>query len=309
MKYKGIDAHSCSSFIGSTTSTHIWIWEIGTYYWCAACAASCDSQKPRTYRQKSRKHYLSVAKRRKPKTKKIRKAVGKQLGYVGRDLKIISELKEQSRLSKLAKQEYRQLLVISELYCQQGEMHEKRSNRIDDRIVSFSKPMCPQLSVARLKPARNLEPRLPSALWKAINWWKNWTEITITRARPCRNPLRNINSGLVTIRKRSDQIYRNREHRKFCKEKGIRLSGPALERPSKEKTKVQEQLTKLDAAGRNAIEEKIGEGKHHYGMGLISTPRNKANKTIRITCAVNITNIGKANPFNSQPRLWKTPRN
>ena len=49
-------------------------------------------KKPRTYRQKARKNYLSVAKQRKPRGKAIRNAVRKQLGYVARDLKIISEL-------------------------------------------------------------------------------------------------------------------------------------------------------------------------------------------------------------------------
>src|SRR5699024_8620051 len=90
--------------------------------------------------QKARKDYLSLAKQRKPKARKIRKAVRKQLGYVHRNLKIISELKEQSNLSLLTRQSYKQLFVISELYRQQREMHDKRSNRIDDRIVSISQP-------------------------------------------------------------------------------------------------------------------------------------------------------------------------
>lgn len=44
-------------------------------------------KKPRTYRKKARKQYLAVAKQRKPQKKSIRKAIGKQLGYVGRNLK------------------------------------------------------------------------------------------------------------------------------------------------------------------------------------------------------------------------------
>lgn len=39
-------------------------------------------KKPRTYRQKARKQYLSVAKQKKPGAKKVRKAVGQQLNYV-----------------------------------------------------------------------------------------------------------------------------------------------------------------------------------------------------------------------------------
>ncbi|NUN88190.1 transposase, partial [Coprococcus comes] len=32
----------------------------------------------------------------------------------------------------------------------------------------------------------------------------------------------------------ADQIYRNRQNRRYCKEHGIRLSGPPLGRPSKQ---------------------------------------------------------------------------
>lgn len=33
----------------------------------------------------------------------------------------------------------------------------------------------------------------------------------------------------------ADKIYRNRENRSYCKERGIRLSGPALGRPKRER--------------------------------------------------------------------------
>ena len=66
----------------------------------------------------------------------------------------------------------------------------------------------------------------------------------------------------------ADQIYRNRDNRDYCKENGIRLSGPALGRPSKEKAKEQKQFEKQDATRRIEIEGKFREGKRHYGMGL-----------------------------------------
>src|SRR5699024_5142336 len=77
-----------------------------------------------------------------------------------------------------------------------------------------------------------------------------------------------------------DQIYRNRENRQYCKEKGIRLSGPALGRPSKEKAQIQKQLAKQDAAERNEIEGKFGEGKRHYGMGLIFARLQQTSETV-----------------------------
>lgn len=99
-----------------------------------------DKQKPRTYREKARKEYLSVAKQRKAGAKKIRKAVGKQLRYVKRDLAIIEELSKRMSLSLLGRKEYRELLVISELYRQQDEMYRTKSHSVEHRIVSISQP-------------------------------------------------------------------------------------------------------------------------------------------------------------------------
>src|SRR5699024_7721293 len=94
-------------------------------------------KKPRTYRQKARKAYLSVAKQRKPKAKKMRKAIGKQLGFVERDLKIVSSLKEESSVSLWTRRGYRRLRDIREGCGQQRDMDVERSERIDDRIVSI----------------------------------------------------------------------------------------------------------------------------------------------------------------------------
>ena len=239
-------------------------------------------KKPRTYRQKARKNYLSIAKQRKPKAKKIRKAVGKQLGYVARDLKIISVLKEQSKLSLLTKQEYKQLFVISELYRQQREMHSKRTKRIDDRIVSISQPHVRPIVRGKAKAGTEFGAKASIslvdgyALMEKLDW-DNYNEGTTLQesAEKYKHRFGHYPKAIL-----ADQIYRNRENRAFCKEKGIRLSGPALGRPSKEKAQIQEQLAKLDAAERNAIEGKFGEGKRRYGMGLISARLQQTSETV-----------------------------
>lgn len=97
-------------------------------------------KKPRGYRQKARKQYLSGAKQKKPGAKKIRKAIGKQLGYVVRDLKLITTLNARSSLSLLTRQAYDDLLVIGALYRQQQAMQDTRVNIIPHRIVSISQP-------------------------------------------------------------------------------------------------------------------------------------------------------------------------
>ncbi len=84
-------------------------------------------KKPRTYRRQARSAYLQVAKKRRPSQKQITKAIRKQLGYVRRHLAHIDALIEaDALLSRLSKQRYRTLLVVSEVYRQQRWMYEHR---------------------------------------------------------------------------------------------------------------------------------------------------------------------------------------
>ena len=55
--------------------------------------------KVRTYRQKARKEYLSIAKKRKIGKSLLRKGLRKQLSYVERNLNHIKNLSEKTRLS------------------------------------------------------------------------------------------------------------------------------------------------------------------------------------------------------------------
>src|SRR5699024_11696784 len=74
----------------------------------------------RTYRRKARKQYLALSKQRQPSTDKIRKGIHQQLGYVRRNLKHVGTLATETGLHKLSKKQYRDLLVIQELYRQQA---------------------------------------------------------------------------------------------------------------------------------------------------------------------------------------------
>jgi hypothetical protein len=55
-----------------------------------------------------------------------------------------------------------------------------------------------------------------------------------------------------------DRIYRTRENRAWCKEKGIRISEPPLGRPSATVSKEKKKQAKEDQRIRNAIEGKFG---------------------------------------------------
>ena len=69
----------------------------------------------------------------------------------------------------------------------------------------------------------------------------------------------------------ADKIYRNRQTLAFCKEHGIRLSGPALGKPPKDPG-LSRQAMKLeyqDSCDRNAVEGVFGTAKTAYGLDRV----------------------------------------
>ncbi len=66
----------------------------------------------------------------------------------------------------------------------------------------------------------------------------------------------------------ADKIYRSRKNRGLCKKLGIKLSGPKLGRPGKNrKEEIRQELKEIGE--RNAVEEKFGNGKRKLGLNLI----------------------------------------
>jgi hypothetical protein len=68
-----------------------------------------------------------------------------------------------------------------------------------------------------------------------------------------------------------DKIYRNRENRKWCKERGIRISGPKLGRPALNISKEEKKQAVIDERIRNEVEGKFGVAKRRYGLNLVMT--------------------------------------
>ena len=247
-------------------------------------------KKPRTYRKTARKAYLSLAKQKKPGKQKLRKGIKKQLNYVKRDLGHIHNLVEQTGLTPLNKRQYRDLLVIQELHRQQRQMFQSKSHRIEDRIVSISQPHV--RPIVRGKVRTNVEFGAKLSLVMKDGWafldnlqWDAYHEGT------------DLKRAILTYKARfgyypeavlADKIYLTRENRRFCKDLGIRLSGPRLGRPPKQENKEQKRMAYQDACERNAIEGKFGEGKRIYGLGLI---RARLKETSETTIALQILNL------------------
>ena len=78
----------------------------------------------------------------------------------------------------------------------------------------------------------------------------------------------------------ADRIYRNRENRAWCKEKGIRISGPPLGRPPANVSKSKKKQATDDERIRNAIEGKFGQGKRRFGLNRVMAKLDNTSGTV-----------------------------
>lgn len=110
-------------------------------------------QKPRTYRRIARRDHLSFSKSKRKTAKTTRKARGRQLGYVRRDLAHVGRLLEKGAVPD--ERDASTLGTIRALYAQQLHMHTERTSTVPDRIVSIEQPWVRPM--VRGKAARRTE--------------------------------------------------------------------------------------------------------------------------------------------------------
>ena len=229
--------------------------------------------KPRTYRKVARKAFLSAAKSKRLSKSKRRKAIRKQLGYLKRNLKSITKLSQRTPLTKLSPRQYKELLVIHEVYRQQQWMYNQHENRIDDRIVSISQPHVRPIKRGKAGAATEFGAKISVSLIDGVSFvdrisWDAFNESgdLIDQIKAFRKRFGHYPASVHV-----DQIYRNQDNRRFCKKHGIRLSGPPLGRPPAA-VKIQKEIKKQvrqDELDRIPIEGKFGQGKRRFSLSRI----------------------------------------
>jgi len=84
-----------------------------------------------------------------------------------------------------------------------------------------------------------------------------------------------------------DKIYRTRENRAYCRERGIRMSGPPLGKPPANISKEDKKQALEDERIRNAIEGKFGQAKRRFNLNRVMAKLPSTSETaIAITFLV-----------------------
>lgn len=235
---------------------------------------SSGKRKPRTYREKARKEYLSIIKKKRKPQKELRRAIGGQLGYLRRNIQTIKELLKAYSEGPLPfnKHELKLFWVIQELYRQQRIMHEEVINSIPDRIVNLRQPHV--RPIVRGKAGRDTEFGAKISCSLVGNYVHldhlDWNAFNESGDLIDQVEKYHERFGFYPESVLVDHIYGSRDNRQKLKKLGIRFCGKQLGRPPK-LTPAEKRAINKELAKRNRIEGKFGEGKRKYDLDCVKT--------------------------------------
>lgn len=247
---------------------------------------------PRRYRRRARKDYLAFAKSRKHSAENIRKELRKQLGYVARDIRYLDGF--MSRGYAMTDKEISRYLTILMLYEQQKYIYDNKVHSIERRIVSITQPWIRPIVRGKDKAPVEFGAKFDLSLdsegcgyiekisFEAYNERASLIE-AVERFK--------AHTGYYPERVLADQIYWTRENRNYCKDHGIRISGPKLGRPGVN-TKTDKKQEYPDNSDRIEVERTFSLSKRCYGMSCIVT-KLKETQLTSIALSVFVTNLFK----------------
>lgn len=257
-----------------------------------------QGEKPRTYRRVARKDFLNTAKKKGKTAKAIYKANGTQLRYLKRNLGHITDLllayKIQGIPTKLKQKNIDYLQTMELILHQQQELSTSQSHRVADRIVNLHQPHV--RPIVRGKEGKKVEfgSKLQVSLVKGFAIlnklsWNNFNE-----GQWLQNSVENYRKrfGFYPEEVLADQIYCNRENRKWLKNLGIKLRAKPLGRPSAEAL-----LNPVSPGERNPIEGKFGQAKVKYGLANIGAKLKSTSESwvATIILVLNLVNMTRLN--------------
>ena len=174
------------------------------------------------------------------------------------------------------------MLVLTEILRQQQWLLDNNKQSIEDRIVSLRQPHI--RPILRGKAGKSVEfgAKLSASCFEGYVFldrmsWDNFNESGDLKAQV---EAYYRFTGYYPESVHADRIYRTRENRTWCKEKGIRLSGPPLGRPRANVSKSKKKQALEDERIRNAIEGKFGQGKRRFGLNRVMAKLDNTSGTV-----------------------------
>lgn len=226
--------------------------------------------KPRTYRKVARKKYLGESKKRQANKKTLRSAIRYHLNCLDRNIGNINLMLDKLDHTPLSRKMLRDFWVIQTVNDQQREMYDNKSNTCKDRIVSISQPYV--RPIVRGKTGKKVEFGTKIGLAQIDGFVKaqtlSWDAYNESADLIPHAEAYKVQLGYYPEVIQVDKIYGTNKNRKWCKERGIRMTvaskGKQLELNAYQKRKRKKEFNE-----RNHIEAKFGQAKQTYGLNQI----------------------------------------
>ena len=252
-----------------------------------------ELDKPRTYRKTAHQDYLAFARAKKPSVEKIRSAVKAQLSYVRRDLGYIDDFMSQGYAP--AEKFINNIITIHLLYDQQKYMYDHKTHKVSDRIVSISQPYVRPIVRGKAKAPTEFGAKLHLSIDETGFGRIEYISFNAYNEGPMLIDALNAyryRNGCYPERVLVDQIYRTKDNLRFCKENGIRISGPKLGRPFKDEQIIQRdrKTAAKDNKDRIEVERYFSTAKRKNGLGLINRKREDTSLST-VAMSILVTNI------------------
>lgn len=243
--------------------------------------------KPRTYRNIAQKLFLNTAKKKVKSNKELYKSNGRQLRFLRRNLKHIETLIAAYDRFPLSPKEQKYLLVLHTVYEQQEHMHRTHSKSIPNRIVNIHQPHVRPIVRGKDKAKVEFGSKLQVSLVGGFAFIDrlNWEAFNEGQCLMGSVEGYKRRFGYYPREVLADQIYCNRENRRWMKDKGIRLAAKPLGRPTAGAVAVH-----LRPGERNPIEGKFGQGKLTYGLDCIRAKLKETSESW-IACIALVLNL------------------
>ena len=257
------------------------------------------SQKPRTYRRTMGTAFLNYSKKKRKTYKDHRKMNRKLLECVRRNLRSVDTMLADTPELVLGKDyplnqaDLDMLETIKRLHQQQKQMYDTKTRSCQSRIVSIHQPHVRPI----VRGKQNAQVEFGSKLGVSLD---NGFALVETLSWDAYNESKDLISQVENYLRihgyypelvQVDKIYATRENRKWLQERNIRITAPPLGRKSKVKMNhYQKTKRKKEAAERNHIEGKFGQGKNRYGLNKIQARLKETSETW-ISCIFFIMNL------------------
>lgn len=247
-----------------------------------------EQKRPRTYRQTARKYFLRFAKRKNKPANIIRKARRQQLNYLKRNLKHLDLLitKYQNRRQRLrlpfGHRDLRILWATRLMYDQQLKMHDEKTQRIEDRIVSIYQPYVRPMVRGKAKAKVEFGAKLDISLQDGYAFIETLSWDAFNECNDLQKAAENYKKryGYYPAHIIADAIYHTRENKKWCTDNHIKLIGKQLSKTALSKMTAKERKAhKQKHNSRNGVEGKFGQGKKGYELNEIRARYGNTSKS------------------------------